>query len=256
MPLDSVPLISSKQFYVYHIINTYNNKRYVGVSVENINRCWGRRLWCLRKKEHYNSILQNAWNKYGEKCFKFEIFAIYYTKEDMLNTEISEITYWKSLGLCYNIKHGGDGGGSVVSRICSEETKKKLSIANKGQKRTEEFSKKRLQYFIDNKISDETRLRMSESQKGRIVSLETREKLKQANLGKKLSEEHRLKMSESAKNRPPISEETREKMILAQANKKLSEEHKRKLGLVHKDKPWSQARRDAYNKRRIDKNAL
>ena len=62
----------------------------------------------------------------------------------------------------------------------SEETKKKMSLSNKGKKR-----------------SEETRKKIAEAKKN--MSSETRKKLSEANKGKKLSEETRNKMSTARK---------------------------------------------------------
>ncbi len=63
-------------------------------------------------------------------------------------------------------------------------------------------------------ISEETRMKMSQANKGRTVSEETRTKISQANKGKKRSEESRVKMSQARKGKIP-SEETRMKISQA-----------------------------------------
>jgi hypothetical protein len=57
---------------VYQILNTLNNKRYIGSSVNIYNRFVDHKTK-LNKNKHCNKHLQRAWNKYGEKHFKFEI---------------------------------------------------------------------------------------------------------------------------------------------------------------------------------------
>lgn len=57
---------------VYKITNTVNNKFYIGSSKDIENR-WKQHIDALVKKEHGNTHLQNAWNKYGSQNFKFEI---------------------------------------------------------------------------------------------------------------------------------------------------------------------------------------
>jgi group I intron endonuclease len=57
---------------IYYIINTINNKCYIGSSC-NLT-CRQKSHWkLLRNNNHPNIHLQNAWNKYGEHVFKFEI---------------------------------------------------------------------------------------------------------------------------------------------------------------------------------------
>ena len=57
---------------VYQIINLINDKRYIGSS-KNIYKRWNVHKDILNKNNHINIHLQNAWNKYGEENFKFEI---------------------------------------------------------------------------------------------------------------------------------------------------------------------------------------
>ena len=57
---------------IYKIENTKNNKCYIGCS-KNIENRWKEHLYSLKKDSHHSIKLQNSWNKYGEKHFKFEI---------------------------------------------------------------------------------------------------------------------------------------------------------------------------------------
>ena len=77
----------------------------------------------------------------------------------------------------------------------SEETKRKISEANKGKKLSEEH--KKILY---------------ETNKSRVVSEETKKKISKAKKGIPKSEEHKKKISETMKGRK-LSEETRKKMI-------------------------------------------
>jgi len=64
---------------VYKIINTVNNKCYIGSSI-NIRKRKSQHQLRLRNNKHGNIYLQNAWNKYGEDKFVFEI--IWYCKKE------------------------------------------------------------------------------------------------------------------------------------------------------------------------------
>lgn len=59
---------------IYKITNLINGKFYIGST-----NCFKKRLNQhfkeLDKNIHGNNYLQNAWNKYGEKSFKFEVLA-------------------------------------------------------------------------------------------------------------------------------------------------------------------------------------
>ncbi len=68
------------------------------------------------------------------------------------------------------------------------------------------------------KHTKETRKKMSLAQKGKIISEEQKKKLSIANKGQIFSEEHRKKLSiaKMGKNRKPFSEEHRKNLSIAQ----------------------------------------
>lgn len=99
----------------------------------------------------------------------------------------------------------------------SEETKQKMSIAHKNNPPSKEhiqYMIKRKAELGPYTNSEETRRKISEANKGRITSQSTREKLSKAHKGKKLSEETKKKLSEINKGRKrgPLSEETKKKL--------------------------------------------
>ena len=57
---------------VYKIENTTNKITYIGSSKDIANR-WSQHLYQLKGNYHGNAHLQNAWNKYGETSFAFNI---------------------------------------------------------------------------------------------------------------------------------------------------------------------------------------
>lgn len=71
---------------IYKITNIINNKIYIGSSTD-IKKRWHGHKYDLRKNKHCNTHLQNAWNKYGEDNFKFEIIALIYDIEMILPIE-------------------------------------------------------------------------------------------------------------------------------------------------------------------------
>ena len=84
-------------------------------------------------------------------------------------------------------ENGLDGGGSP-----SIETRNKIGTANKGRKlpaRTDTHKAIRLKNLTGSCISEETRIKMSIAQKGRYVSDKTKQKIRDFNLGKTKSQE-------------------------------------------------------------------
>lgn len=211
---------------IYCIINKINGKCYVG-SATNLSTRIKTHEHKLEKNIHDNIYLQNAWNKYGKEKFCF--FALEYVeKKELLNTE----QYYLDLFLSYNMKHGYNINPKADSRFgakCSNESKKKMSEANKKWRKSRimimsiETKKKISEANKGKTFSEETIKKMSDSAKRRGISAETRNKIynklkiSQPWLGRKHSEESRRKMSEQAKRNMyrlgcKHSEKTKEKM--------------------------------------------
>ena len=88
---------------VYKITNVTNNKVYIGSSKELKNRIT-KHLWLLKNKRHDNIYLQNSYEKYGEKNFKFEVIE-YCSEEELIDRENFYILQYKSntMSLGYNL---------------------------------------------------------------------------------------------------------------------------------------------------------
>ena len=102
---------------------------------------------------------------------------------------------------------GAGNIGKHSGKICSEETRRKISEACKGHL-----------------VSEQHREIIRKTHTGKFVSEATREKLRQANLGKTLSEEHKAKLRNVV-----VSPETRAKISAGNKGKVLSEEQKTRL---------------------------
>lgn len=70
---------------IYIIFNTKNGKKYIGSS-NNLYVRLKNHIWHLRKGNHINTHLQNAFNKYTEDCFQIGILE-YCSESDQLTTE-------------------------------------------------------------------------------------------------------------------------------------------------------------------------
>jgi hypothetical protein len=115
--------------------------------------------------------------------------------------------------------------------IVSEETKKKLSKASKGENN----------YWYGKHLSENHKKLLSEWHKGQHPSIETRKKMSEARKGKSFSEEHRKKLSDSKKGNKNFnygkvfSEEYRKKIGLAGIGRYVSEETRRKIGETNRE---------------------
>jgi len=170
---------------VYLITNLINKKIYIGQTINHVaqRQAVHKHRAKLYSSGNYgtNSYLYNAICKYGFDNFKFEVIEDFIeTQEELDLAEIWWIFIYRSINrdIGYNISPGGNGKGRV-----SDETRKKISEANKGEKS--------FQY-------------------GKSPSLETRAKLSKANKGHKMSDLQRQKCSEAHKGLKQ-SEETKRK---------------------------------------------
>lgn len=93
---------------IYQIKNTINNKKYIGQS-KNIKKRWKEHQTLLKRNQHHNNHLQNAWNKYGENYFSFSIVEQCIEKE--LN---SKEQYWIEVKNTYEQGYNLDKGGKGI----------------------------------------------------------------------------------------------------------------------------------------------
>jgi group I intron endonuclease len=138
---------------IYQIKNKINGKIYIG-STNNINKRWTNHRCKLRKGEHENNYLQQAWKKYGEDAFQFSILEEV-NGNNRIEREIHYLNetkcYEREIG--YNLdKNPKDKSGSknpfygkkhrqeIIEKIKiaannrSEETKKRMGDSHKGEK--------------------------------------------------------------------------------------------------------------------------
>lgn len=101
---------------IYRILNKINGKCYVGQS-ENIAKRWFHHRWELQRKKHINVYLQNAWDKYGEENFEFQVLELC-PIEQLDEREIYWISFYDSKYDGYNFLAGGCG---TRDRTYSEE---------------------------------------------------------------------------------------------------------------------------------------
>lgn len=186
---------------IYIILNIDTQKAYIGQS-NNVKYRWRKHKYELKSNIHFNSYLQNAYNKYGIDSFEFKILEE--CDQDIIDErEQYYIDLYKSLNR--NFGYNLDSGGNHNKKH-SKETIEKISRSNLGKKR----------------------------------SLETRERNRQANLGKKLTEEHKRKLSENngkSMLSKKFTEETKRKMSESKIKYTITEEMENDIinGITRKD---------------------
>lgn len=230
---------------IYKVTNIVNNKIYIGQTIKSLN---------LRRKIHeetplkYCAYFQKAIKKYGKESFVWEELEICQTREQLNKQEKFWIKFYNSneSKFGYNLTNGGDSfefNEATKKKISEsitgekngfygkkhlEETKQKVSIANKGKKRSDTYKK----LLSENVSGDKNPFY------GKKHSLETKEKISRSRIGiswGKHSIESRKKISISRKKNfhplkgKPLTYECKRKISLKLKGRKVSEETKSKL---------------------------
>lgn len=168
---------------IYQIRNLTTNKFYIGSAV-NISKRFTQHRDDLRKNRHDNKYLQNAWNKYGEADFSFDVLEIA-AKDDLLRLEQA----WFDWTDCCNRNKGYNINSNAFSNLgikFSDEARLNMS---EGQKRNlniehlTRISKLAADAHRGKPKSEETKIKISNALKGRKFTAEHR-----ANLSKALTE--------------------------------------------------------------------
>jgi len=226
-----------KYHYTYLIINLSNNMQYIGVrsSVVPPVDDLGVSYFSSSKDKEFIEL-----QKTNNTLFKYEVLQMFPTREQAVAHEI-ELHQQYNVGVNKNfynkVKQTTTGFDTAGIKIVkekgkwhhTEESKLKISLANKGKVVSEETRRKHSigqLGKVGKKPSEETKKKVSEALKGRVFSEETRKKLSEANKGRVVSEESKKKISMANKGMV-CSENTRKKM--SDSRKNISAELKEKI---------------------------
>lgn len=144
-------------YCVYMHINKINGKRYIGQTCQKPTRRWHGGSGYKQSPHFYRAI-----NKYGWNNFKHYIIQDNLNKEEADKLEILNILAFNTTNnkFGYNLKFGGEAGEKL-----SEETKQKISNANKGRHLTEEHKKNISKATIGKHLSEETKEKIRKTNK-------------------------------------------------------------------------------------------
>ena len=188
--------------YTYIIINTTNQMKYIGVRSCN----------CLPENDSdymgSSKILGEAMQETPESFTK-TIIDTFPTREiaSIDEQRLHEMYDVARNSMFYN-QMNAPLGFDNTGKHHSEETRKKISDAHRGEKNhnygkhhSAEHKKKLSVSQMGKTISPETRAKMSEAAMGKIISPETRKKLSVAGMDRTHSPETRQKIGESNKGK-------------------------------------------------------
>ena len=200
-------MIEDTKYTVYKH-TTPSGKVYIGITEQKPEKRWQNGNGYKHNKHFYNAIL-----KYGWENIEHDVLYDGLTKEQACNKEIDLIAKYDATNPKHGYNNSTGGECSAVGarhsqearkrkselikeeyktgkrvpttkgKHLSEETRKKLSEANKGQKQTPQQRKALMNYLVGHKVSDETRQKLREANIGRTPW----------NKGKKASEEAKEK---------------------------------------------------------------
>lgn len=203
---------------VYRIRNSCNGKVYIGSSL-NIDLRKSSHRRDLRNNRHCNTHLQNAWNKYGEESFTFEVLE----KIDNPDVLRDREQFWMDKHQCYIKDYGyniAPTAGSSLGRKHTKETRAKMSKSRSGEKH----------HFYGKTFSEEHKEKLGFSRRGdkhcnygKHLSQSTRKKISDSNRGRKLSSEHKIKLSESHTGKK-LTKEHCNNISIGNIGKKMSNE--------------------------------
>ena len=164
-------------YYVY-IHTCPNNKRYIGITKQSLNKRWQKGNGYKSNKHFYSAIQKYGWNNISHEVFEVV------TENEMYYLEKYLISYYQSnkKDTGYNKSLGGEI--APIGCIRTEETKKKISESKKGHTA---WNKGMKGVYKTKPCSEETKKRISESHKGvkrKAFSDEARLHMSEAHRGK------------------------------------------------------------------------
>lgn len=167
-----------------------NDMVYIGITTLQPEIRWGKNGRCYNNSPYFwNAIQRYHWDN-----FTHEILLEDLTKDEAEQKEIELIAYYNSADrdFGYNISLGGfhHGKHSIESRM-------KISKAHQGKS-----------YNVGRKLSEESKLKISKANKGRQRSEEFKKRLSEAHKGKPKNEEFCQNLSD-IKSVPVICIETK-----------------------------------------------
>ena len=244
---------------IYGLRNKVNGKWYVGQSWD-IGERWNeyRLLRCNRQPKIYNAL-----KKHGYELFETTTLEelIGPTQDCMDNREIFWIEKLNAVKNGYNLRSGGARGRhseetkklmskTRVGRRHADETKHKISVANRGKLRTRRHIERIILANTGKRRLDKTKHKIRAALKGKIKTPQHIKNISLALKGKPLSEETKYKIGESLRGKP-----IQPHILIKRIGKKHSEETRDKMCIANK-KAWITRRLKIKNLDSIPKVAV
>jgi len=198
--MSKTPTISG----LYEIRNLINDKIYVGSAIDIPQRFRSHKS-SLRRHKHYNPILQNSWNKYGEKNFSFKKILLCF-KKNLIFYEQLYLDLYSCVDQGFNIARtaGSPLGVKHSAAINKRKGRKGQEHHQYGKSQLKSIKDKISETLRGRELSEEHCVNISKATKGennhfygKNHSEESKRINSEAHKGRKASEETRLKMSKN-----------------------------------------------------------
>ena len=128
--------MKQKEFGIYSITNTCTGDMYIGQTVVSFEERWNKHKKGLRNNRHDNSMLQRAFNKYGEEAFIYKIIHLCDELDDLNELEKYYIKKYDTYNNGYNLTLGGEGYVIKSEEVMNEIRKKVRESARSKSKFT------------------------------------------------------------------------------------------------------------------------
>lgn len=207
---------------IYRIVHTDSQRCYVGHSTHGLHR-FRRHRQLLADGAHHSPYLQNAWTKYGQDAFAFELLEACPEGQKLLREQF----YIDTLNSVFNYARVAGSRAGVPLSPSEVEALRQRMMGNQrslGRKHPPDEIERRASFHRGRKRSDESRARMSAGMKGvshgmgHEVTEATRQKISAANKGHRNTPEQEARRIASRRANSPVSQEDVE-VIKASAEK-------------------------------------
>lgn len=185
---------------VYKILNTINNKYYIGYS-KDINNRFKKHKYSLLNLKHWNLLLQRSFNKYGFDNFEFIILHVYNTIKEAQDKELEYLSNILIRCELFNLHYNNSGGDLLSHHPNKKEICERISKTAKENIKNLSNYEYNIRFkglhgekngMFGKTHTEEAKQKISEAQKLIVGD-------KRHNYGKKLSKEHRKNLSNSVK---------------------------------------------------------
>lgn len=177
------------EYTIYLRTNLVNGKQYVGQTCDFKRREYN---WYNTNWSYAGKLINNARKKYGVDSFKTSILDVVKTQDESNEMETYYIKLFNTkTPNGYNLTDGGEGS---TGYNISDETRKRISEATKGENNPfygKHHTEETIEKLKNRVITDETRKKISEAAKGRPSAFK----------GKHHTEETKKRLSEIKKGR-------------------------------------------------------